>query len=95
MNTLIGEKMAEKEVVQKNDGVEIIVPESADADDINEVIRSCSSGENSCSCCSSDFLSENKVGVYELNGHEVIKIMGNVKKDEIEKKINSCSCFDK
>ncbi len=85
--------MEGKEVVQKNDGVEIIMPESAEVNDVNEVIRSCASGKNSC--CSSDFLNENKVGVYELNGHAVIKITGNVRKDEIEKKINSCSCFDK
>ncbi|MEM0139826.1 MAG: hypothetical protein QXZ44_04355 [Ferroplasma sp.] len=85
--------MEEKIIVQKDNGVEIIMPENTGVDEVNEVIGSCASGKNSC--CSSDFLTNNKVGVYELDGHAVIKITGNVKKEEIEQKINSCSCFDK
>ena len=85
--------MNEKKVIQKDNGVEVIMPENTDIDEVNDVIRSCASGKNSC--CSSSFLSENRVGVYEQDGKTVIKITGNVKKEEIEEKINGCSCFDK
>ncbi len=85
--------MEEKKVIQKNNGVEIIMPGTSDIDDVNATIQSCSSGKNSC--CSGDFLKNNKIGVYEVDGHAVIKIQGNVSKNEIEEKINKCSCFDK
>ena len=85
--------MNEKEVIQRDNGVEVIMPENTDIKEVNDVIRSCASGKNSC--CSTDFLSENRVGVYELDGRTVIKITGNVTKDQIEKKISSCSCFDR
>ena len=85
--------MNEKKVIQKDNGVEVIMPENTDIDEVNEVIRSCSSRKNSC--CSPSFLNENKVGVYEQDGKTVIKITGSVRKEEIEEKINSCSCFDK
>jgi hypothetical protein len=93
MHLLNDEKMDGKKVIQKDNGVEIIMPENTDIDEVNDVIRSCASGKSSC--CSSSFLSENKVGVYEQYGKTVIKITGNIKKEEIENKINSCSCFDK
>ena len=85
--------MNEKEVIQRDNGVEVIMPENTNIDEVNDVIRSCASGKNSC--CSPGFLNENKVGVYELDGRTVIKITGNVTKGEIEEKINSCSCFDR
>ncbi|WMT51309.1 MAG: hypothetical protein RE471_00130 [Ferroplasma sp.] len=85
--------MNEKKVIQRDNGVEIIMPANADIDEVNEIIGSCSSGTNSC--CPSNFLNENKIGVYEQNGKTIIKITGNANKEEVENNINSCSCFDK
>ncbi|WMT51080.1 MAG: hypothetical protein RE471_08890 [Ferroplasma sp.] len=45
--------MNEKEVIQRDNGVEVIMPENTDIKEVNDVIRSCASGKNSC--CSTDF----------------------------------------
>ncbi|ASI14179.1 hypothetical protein Mia14_0900 [Candidatus Mancarchaeum acidiphilum] len=86
--------MNEKKVEQKEDGVEVMLPEKIGINEAKEVVSSCASGTSAC-CSSdcSDFLSDKKIGAFEKNGKAVIKITGNATKEEVEEKLKSCSCL--